>query len=197
MINKRMPANTKMENLTFLNDKKVNGELYAYLQSISIANEKKETIIIKKNMPIQADICQAIGIKTRNTLRTHLKYLIEQGYVIDEPDKYILPNKEEIFFMIPLETLQFLNDTLKEQVIKIYIYLGQRWKYKPNYVFTLEEISQHIGFKINNHSRYYTMLNNALTCLQNNGLIDYIEFYENNKPRKRLTGFSLTPIKRK
>ena len=28
---KRFPANTTMEVLTFLNDKKINGELYAYL----------------------------------------------------------------------------------------------------------------------------------------------------------------------
>ena len=28
---KRFPADTTMKSLTFLNDKKVNGELYAYL----------------------------------------------------------------------------------------------------------------------------------------------------------------------
>lgn len=71
-----------------------------------------------------------IGIKSRTTLKTHLNYLIEKGYVVEEGDKYILPNQEEIFFMIPLDTLKFLNDALKEQVVKIYLYLGQRWKYK-------------------------------------------------------------------
>jgi hypothetical protein len=28
---KRIPADTTLETLTFLNDKKINGELYAYL----------------------------------------------------------------------------------------------------------------------------------------------------------------------
>ena len=28
---KRFPANTTLDSLTFLNDKKINGELYAYL----------------------------------------------------------------------------------------------------------------------------------------------------------------------
>nr|DAG20599.1 MAG TPA: hypothetical protein [Caudoviricetes sp.] len=42
--------------------------------------------------------------------------------------------------MIPLRTLQFLNDTIKEQVIKVYIYLGQRWKFKKDYVFTVKEV---------------------------------------------------------
>ena len=94
--------------------------------------------------------------------------------------------------MIPLPTLQFLNDTLKEQVVKIYLYLGQRWKYKQNnYIFTLEEIGLHIGIKINHNTRNYEIINNALICLRNNGLIDYIEFYDGEKPRKRLTKFSL------
>ena len=92
--------------------------------------EKKETIVLKKSMPTQAIICNILGIKSPKTYRAHLNYLIEAGYVVDNKTEYYLPNQEEIFFLIPLETLKFLNDCLKEQVIKIYIYLGQRWKYK-------------------------------------------------------------------
>ena len=68
--------------------------------------------------------------------------------------------------MIPLRTLQFLNDTIKEQVIKVYIYLGQRWKFKKDYVFTVKEVGQHIGVKVDNDSR----INNALLCLESIGL---------------------------
>lgn len=192
MVNKRMPADTQLEQKTFLNDKKIDGELYAFLQSYSYPNENKETIVNKKDLPIQVEICKMIGIKSRTTLKTHLNYLIEKGYVVEEGDKYILPNQEEIFFMIPLDTLKFLNDALKEQVVKIYLYLGQRWKYKQNdYIFTIEEIAQHIGIKLGNNLRNYDIINNALICLCNNGLIDYVEFYEGDKPRKRLTQFSL------
>lgn len=191
-INKRFPANTSLDITTFLNNKKIDGELYAYLQSLSYPNDKKETIVSKKSMPTQAIICNALGIKSPKTYRSHLNYLIETGYVVDNGTEYYLPNQEEIFFLIPLDTLKFLNDCLKEQVIKIYIYLGQRWKYKQNdYTFTLEEIAEHIGIKIGNHQRNYDIINNALICLYNNGLIDYVEYFENNKPRKRLTNFSL------
>ena len=54
---KRIPADTTLESLTFLNDKKINGELYAYLQELSeyIVINKEEnkflTYILKKNMP--------------------------------------------------------------------------------------------------------------------------------------------------
>lgn len=191
-INKRFPANTTLDYSTFLNNKKVDGELYAYLQSISQITENKETVVYKTALPKQTFICSILGIKSPKTYRAHLNYLIEQGYVVETEDKYYLPNQEEIYFLIPLQTLKFLNDTMTEQVIKIYIYLGQRWKYKQNYVFTAEEIGKHIGIALSNHMRNYEIINNALTCLYNNGLITYEEFYgEDKKLYKKLTQFSL------
>lgn len=92
--------------------------------------------------------------------------------------------------MIPLETLQFLNDTLKEQVIKVYIYLGQRYKYKKNYEFTVAELASHIGIKLDGNKRGYTVIDNALACLKQLGFIDYVIFYEGQKPKRRLTKFS-------
>ena len=188
--NKRFPANTTLTEQTFLNDKKINGELYALLQTYSFPNENKETVIIKKNLPSQTELCAQLGIKSPKTYRAHLAYLIEKGYVIDTGKEYYLPNVEEIYLMIPLETAQFLKDTLKEQVIKVYIYLGQRFKYKPGYVFTLEEVAEHVGIKLDGNQRNYNIINNALVCLRNNGLVEYAEFYEGRYPKKRLTGFS-------
>lgn len=75
-------------------------------------------------MPIQSKMCQMLGIKSPKTLKTHLNYLIEQGYIIEEEDRYILPEMESIYFLIPLLTLRYINDNCKEHIIKIYIYLG-------------------------------------------------------------------------
>lgn len=52
--------------------------------------------------------------------------------MVEEDDCYVLPNQERMFLMIPLETLGFLLDTLQEHVIKVYVYLGQRYKYKES-----------------------------------------------------------------
>ena len=191
-VSKRFPANTSMEETTFLNDKKVNGELYALLQSYSYPNDKQETIVVKKSLPTQAEMCSKLGIKSPKTYRAHLQYLITLGYVVEKDGCYYLPNVEEIYFMIPLDTIKYLNDTLKEQVVKIYIYLGQRNKYKPGYEFTIEELAKHIGIKLDNNSRNYELVNNALLALYNSELIDYVEFYEGKYPKKRLTKFSLT-----
>lgn len=191
-IKKRFPTNTTLKEKTFLNDKKIDAELYAFLQELSYPNQQKETIVNKKEMPTQAEICSNLGIKSPKTLRAHLKYLIATGYVEDREDEYYLPDKEDIFTLLPFSTLKFLNDCLKDQVVKIYLYLGQRWNYKGSqYIFTIEELAEHIGIKLEGNLRGYEVINNALTCLMNNDLINYVEFYENNKPRKRLTNFSL------
>lgn len=188
-IQKRFPANT------VLNDKKVDGELYALYQEYSRSVEEDGeyiTIVNKKDLPTQTVICAKLGIKSAKTYRSHRDYLVDSGYVIDDAEqgRYILPNKESIFLMIPLRTLQFLNDTIKEQVIKVYIYLGQRWKFKKDYVFTVKEVGQHIGVKVDNDSRAYTLINNALLCLESIGLIKVENIGGKPVPKKKLVNFT-------
>lgn len=207
MEEKRFPADTKLDVLTFLNDKQINGELYAFLQSISdyLVIDKKfnfySTYVPKKNLPTQKKICQILGIGSPKTLRKHLTYLCERGYLIpggtcedDQDVAYYLPELEDIYFLIPLKTIQYLRDNCKEHVFKIYIYLGQKFKMAIRegryYEFSLKEIGQHIGLKIENYSRGYEVINNALDLLVNSGLIDYAEYFENGVSRKKLTKFS-------
>ena len=101
---------------------------------------------------------------------------------------------ENIYFLIPLKTLKYLNDNCKEHVIKIYVYLGQRYKWALDkgiaYEFTLEELGNHIGIKVKNNSRGYEVINNALELLSNSGLIDYVSFFDGQMQKKKLTKFS-------
>lgn len=75
----------------------------------------------------------------------------------------------------------------------MYVYLGQRWKYKEGYVFTYNELAQHTGGSGANDARQNRVVANAVACLQKLGLIDYVEFSEWNPviqksvPKKRLT----------
>lgn len=185
-----------MDTSTFLNNKKINGELYGYLQSLSYADENKQTVVYKNSLPTQKMICEKINVKSPKTYRNHLSYLIESGYLIEKEDRYILPDMENIFLLVPLDTLNFICDTLNEQVIKIYIYLGQRYNYKKSidsnayYEFTSAELAQHLGMKVEGNMRTYEIIDNALLCLQKLELIDYKVIYENKKPKKLLTKFS-------
>lgn len=200
---KRFPANLALDELTFLNDKKVNGELYGLMQGLSqykLYGEKFLTYVDKDSMPKQSRLCDILNIKSPKTLRTHLTYLISQGYVIDEGDKYILPEVENIYFLIPLKTIKYLKDNCKEHIFKIYIYLGQRYKWALSrgvaYEFTLEELGDHIGVKVKNNSRGYEIINNALDLLSNSGLIDYVGVFDGQKQKKKLINFSYEYISR-
>lgn len=197
MAEKRIPADTTLTEPTFLNDKKVDGELYAYLQSISmpVENEgKMETRVYFKNMATQAKICEKVKIKSPKTYKVHLNYLIENGYIEVKDDYYLLNNKENAFLMIPLETLQFLVDVVQEHIIKIYVYLGQRYKYGltlgKQWEFTIQEVADHVGLKLDGTPRSYAIINHALEALSSFGLISYVSFFDGKAPKKKLTGFS-------
>lgn len=192
-IKKRFPANVSLEQQTFLNDSNIDAELYSYLQQHSIVING-ETVVLKKDLPSQVNICATIKVKSPKTYRVHLNYLIDNGFVEirpEAPDRYYLPEKENIYLLLPLPTIQFLNDTAKEKVIKVYIYLFQRFKWKgPGYVFTIEELGQHIGMSVTGRERVYTYFKNVLTSLENNGLIEYEDFYDGKSHRKRLLNVS-------
>lgn len=192
-IKKRFPADVTLDITSFLNDKKVDGELYAFLQSFS-KHEELDTYVLKKDLPKQAIICDTIGVKSPKTLRAHLKYLIDQKLVEEQEDRYILPLQENIYFLIPLKTLQFLMDNCREHVIKTYVYLGQRWKWAKirgeNYNFTYKEIAKHIGINSKKEDVANRQIKNALELLVMAELIDYEEIYIDKVPYKKLTNFS-------
>lgn len=159
--------------------------------------KKGKTIVYKKNLPKQAEICEKLGIKSPKTIRAHLAQLIESGYLVeDEKNKcYVLPEKEDMYLLVPLNTSQYLWDNCKEHVVKLYVYLGQRFKYvqdigKGYYDFTMAELGEHIGVGVKNHTEAYRVLNNALLLLKNSGLIEYEEVYINKIPYRRLSNFS-------
>lgn len=186
------------EKKTFLTDRKIDAELYALFLQYSKGRKTKEvlengkkkglTIVYKRDLPIQSEICKKIRIKSPKTYRSHLKYLIEREYILDKGEYYILnAYKEQCFVGVSLDTVKFLNDTATEAVWKTYIYLAQRWNWKGrDFIFTLEDLAKHIGKNLNNHTEVYEELNNILQCLQNNELIKIASFYEGKTPKKRL-----------
>lgn len=184
MAMKHFPADTSLEYDTFLNDPKVDGELYNYLLSCSYG-EDGQTVIYKNNLLNQEKIATILKV-SRRTINTHLKYLKDKGYLVEDKlnKKYILPKVEKMYFKIPQETCQFLRDTVKDPVVKTYVYLGQRNSFKPGqYVFTIKEICEHLGL---NYQSSHTAIKNYLIALSKFDLIDYVEFYENNTPKMRL-----------
>lgn len=200
IIEKHFPANTSLDMQTFLNNKNIDGRLYAYLQSKSIpvliednGVKNYETRVDKYQVGTQTEFCKAVHIKSPKTLRKYLNILMTTGYIEDKGPYYLLPRKEDIFFKIPLDTLRFIQNTIQEDVIKIYIYLGQRNKYALmngyRYSFTIKEIIEHLGLSVNSENSR-TFVKDGLDALMNNGLINFIPFHEGRVPKLRLVDFS-------
>ena len=167
-----------------MNDKKIDAELYALLQSYS-DSEEGVTYVEKWKLPKQNDICQILGVKSAKTYRSHMAYLLESGYVIEESDRYVLPRMEEIYLLLPLNTIQFMKDVFKDSVVKTYIYLGQKWRNDTNKEFTYAEIGSHVGIRLNGNARGYEQIRNILIALSNCGLISVSKEYFVDKGQSR------------
>lgn len=201
-IVKSFPADTaeKKVKTTFLNDNKVDGLMYAYFQSLSkpfqLLDGGYETRVDKAMLPSQEKAAKKIRIGTAKTWRSHLNILLNKGYIVDKGEYYVLPQVEEIFFTIPLETLKFMVDVLQEDVIKVYIYLGQRYKYAQSigtlYSFTRKELAQALGKSYSDGNREF--IDHALDCLMNNGLIRVVTYSDGKARRLRLVKFNFEYI---
>lgn len=197
-VNKSFPADRGLDIRTFLNDPKIDGELYAYLLGLSMGIDG-QTVLMKKDLPNQSTIADFTSCKTRQTVAAHLNYLKTRGYIREEKDRYILLNPEKYYFNIPLETIQYLLATVKELVIKIYLYLGASNNINPgNYAFTLKELCEHLGVSYTSQNGR-TKIKCGLDILEKLELINYVVLYDKKKmPYMKLTKFSLScPIKEK
>lgn len=188
-IEKYFPADTTLEKdkTTFLSDPKIDAELYAYLLSQSIG-EEKETRVYKKNLPSRKDIASILKCKSKTTIDNHFNYLKEKGYIDDCGAYYRINIPEKMYFKMPLSLVKFFISTMKPHVLKIYIYLGQRNSYKPNqYIFTVKELCEHLGLSYNYQS---TVISDSLLILEKLELIKTTTFRNNKMPQRRLIGFS-------
>lgn len=58
-IQKRFPADVTLEELTFLNDKKIDAEIYTYFQICSYPKDG-ETRVYKKDLGTQKEVCEIL-----------------------------------------------------------------------------------------------------------------------------------------
>ena len=170
--------------------KKINDVLYGYLQVNSTLNTETNMRYIKKDdvnfTEIEEDLKHTFK---RRTLVNHLSNLINYGFIGEsemtdtygEPMKvYTFPyNTDSIYKLIPIETLRYLVDTANPSVVSIYVYLLNKWEWKGSkYTFTEAELIKNcLGVTSTSNSRDYIRVNNVLTCLVNNGLIEYKNDY--------------------
>ena len=180
---KSFPNDVSMDKKTFLNDKKMPSELYIYMVIESIVRERdgKPLTFCEKKKVMPTKIAALFEVD-RHTISTRLKSLEDLGMIeYDEAEKgYWLPRPEK-YLLIPITTAKHLEKYFTKPVMRVYIYLGTRFKWKahtnPNtkYLFTKQELIDHCGFKIYADRHQYNEVNEILEILQLCKLINYDE----------------------
>lgn len=189
-IKKRIPV--KGELYTRKGKTVANDSLYGYYQSIS-TTDGNLTFIYKDLIPSYEKIGEIIGrssdgykkMSKSKVCRDH-KFLLKVGLIKEDTYKdlygnkrqiIVLPQLEEIYQLIPLETLKYLVDISSQDTIRIYTYLLNRSKGIKNYTFTIKSLLEMLGYKETRQTRDYNRIKNILNNLHNNELIKIRKTY--------------------
>lgn len=178
--------------------------LYGFLRTLSTAEplyEKgklsgkfQEYLTKKEYLKNKRAIAAVCGCSTR-TVERHLERLFENG-LLDEGIKEVnIDNKDgtethyeyECFWfpydesgkykLLDKEMLSYLIATRNPQCIRVYLYLLNKFEWKPNYSFTLLELQRALGYSENTKG-LSTMFGNIVDSLAREGIIRYENVYE-------------------
>ena len=144
--------------------KKIDEKLYDYLQTLAhwaVVNGERVPVVLKSDVKKKYIGDRILG-KSVRTVNRHFERLEEFGYLINGGKSmvYILPKATNLTEVLPTKTAQFLADTLKEDVIKIYKYLLKEFINKYNlkkiYAFGnfLNNIDDNRIYIFSNHKNY-------------------------------------------
>lgn len=149
--------------------------LYAYLQCISVRDEKNGIRYFYKK-DINFSKLGTIFNLSRQTVSTKFKNLKELGLVteIDTNTYRLVELSADLASLIPYNTLKLITDTLSENSISTYTYLLNCY-YANNcspFQFTLDQVKSYIGISTATRSNN-DIITNILYVLEKVGLIKY------------------------
>lgn len=167
------------------NQKNVNDWIYGYFQSISYVDNNNITFVYKSainqtELASKAPLNDSGKQPSKSKISRDIQKLIKLGFIKETKvvglqgnlvDAYELPFEEnQLFKFIPLETLIYLLDVGSQYLIKIYVYLLNKFQWKVRlgeyYNFTYKElITECLGMKSVTNTRDYTTIRNCLDSL--------------------------------
>lgn len=171
--------------MDMLADKGFNDVLYCLLQVESSYTPGEKHRYIKKSAVDKKSWAKIMKMSVK-TFNRRLKDLIDRGIIVEQDEYYLLPEDiSEFYYMIPVETMKFLCDNMNPDVFKVYSYLGRYYEnYGANAFFTKSKLINVLGCKSTTNPRDWERINNILTNLKNNGLVEYVAEYEMGQPNR-------------
>lgn len=188
---------------------KTNDLLYGFMRGLStartfyedgkkITREYLPVKTFKKNKKLIASIC---NVSTR-TIDNQLDKLTEAGLLdegvevievdgkeYDYPCFWFPYNYNENYELIDIDVVRYLVNTRNSQAIRVYIYLLNKYKWKKDYIFTVNELKQALGYA-DSTTTAYAMIRDILASFSKEGIIAYTKIFE----EKDIGGFADTKI---
>lgn len=202
-----MSTNTRVFSLEedFMNWK-TNDLLYAFMRCLSTAKPEEDSNgkmmktangkvkyreylpikTFKKNKKLIAEIC---GCTTR-TIENQLNAMFDKG-ILDEGVEIIKVNNKEYnyecfwfpydydgtFKIVDKDVIEYLVHTRNGQAIRIYLYLLNKFQWKKDYVFTIQEIKEALGYSATTKTAD-SLIKNVLASFKAEGVIKYEKFFD-------------------
>ena len=172
--------------------------VYGYLQASASYNPNTNLIYIKKRdmTGIKRMLKTVVGCSSASTVANKINRLLDEGLLAydEKTELYTFPyNRDEKYKIVSSEMLFRLTTVYKPMVVKIFIYLLDKYEWKKSindrYCFTISELSSMMGYAKSSRSQEEA-IRAILENLRDVGYIDYEEGYtineETGKPVPRM-----------
>lgn len=201
----KKPTTRRMSLEQDLINYKTSDLLYGFMRSLSTARpEEKDGKIVKtadgkdkyrEYLPVKTfkkhkKLIAGILNVTPKTIGNQLEKLCEAGLVDEGIERvevngvtydyecYWFPyNEGGNYKIIDKAVIEYLVHTRNAHAIRIYLYLLNKYQWKKNYVFTLQELKEALGYAESTKS-CDTLIKNVLASFKAEGIIRYEKIYE-------------------
>ena len=150
--------------------KSFNDYLYAWL----VLKADEDRTIWKKDF-VYSQVEGELGM-TRKTLPKYFNWMVDEGLVIDNGEKWILADLGKNGFWIEEEVLKQLVDSKIRYMVSIYVYLVKGYwmiqkSGKKNLPILLPEVKAYLGLSVNSRSNNY-LVTDCFEWLREMGLLN-------------------------
>ena len=180
-------------------DKKDGTQSFLYLSQAKFKKIKPWIINItgKNSRQVTEKVKQMSGQKDQQYRQNNQNDLILKRYIHYDKEKkeYTFPyDYNERYYIVSSQVLAYLCIVSNPFIIKLYLYLADRYRYKQDWQFDLKELNKVFGYSGSYNKRVNQFLKVGLAQLKNKGLVDYTTIETSVKGNLKVDRFKLKKV---
>lgn len=159
-------------------DKKDGSQSFLYLSQAKFKKIRPWIVnVTGKNIrQINEKVKEMSGQKDQQYKQNNQQHLILKRYIHYDEDKkeYSFPyDYNERYYIVSSQVLAYLCIVSNPFIIKLYLYLADRYKYKQDWQFDLKQLNKVFGYSGSYNKKVNQFLKIGLAELKSKGLVDY------------------------